>query len=200
MNRALFIYDNTGKIYHWSIGEDIIVPDGLQYIIIEDYDFSKRAIERIDVSQVPHVPIYSKTKEEQIIEDMTLDEYKDKRQIENKKALADFLKSNPLLWTDEYYYGVTEEDQNEMSLDLSTYQLKKALGDTEWKLQWHSIKSNCRDFTLEEFNSLLNAIIDFVYPYRQLEMEYKESIYSASSKEEVASINLVYELNGVLNE
>ena len=199
MNRALFIYDNTGKIYHWSIGSDIIEPNGLQYIIIENYDFTTRAIERIDVSQTPHVPIYSKTKEEQEIADMTLDDYKEKRQEENKKALETFLKEHPLLWTDELYYGVTQEDQNEMSLDLSTYQLKQALGDTEWKLQWHSVKSNCRDFTIEEFNGLLNAIIEFVYPYRKLEMDYKERIYSAETKEEIAAIELKYELDDAVD-
>ena len=89
---------------------------------------------------------------------------------------------------------MTLEDQNEMSLDFSTYQIKKQLGDTSWKLQWHSIKSDCRDFTEEEFLGLLNAIIEFVYPYRQLEMKYKEAIYTAATKEEVKNINIIYEL------
>lgn len=128
------------------------------------------------------------------IESMTLDEYKEHRQTENKASLAIFLKENPILWTDGMYYGVTQEDQNEMNLDLSTYQLKQSIGDTEWKLQWHSVKSVCRDFTMEEFCGLLNTIIEFVYPYRQLEMTYKEAIYSATTKEEVSAVEIVYVL------
>lgn len=194
MTQALFIYDNTGKIYHWSIGSDIKVPEGLPYILIDDYDYETRSIERIDVTQEPPVPVYSKSKEEMEYEALTLDEYKEQRQSENKLALATFLKANPILWTDGLYYGVTQEDQDEMNLDFSTYQLKQTLGDTEWKLQWHSVKSICRDFTLEEFTALLNTIIEFVYPYRQLEMQYKEAIYSATTKEEVAAVELIYEL------
>lgn len=128
-------------------------------------------------------------------ETMTLDEYKEHRQEENKKALEKFLEANPLLWVDGRYYGVTQEDQNEMSLDFSTYNFKKqSVKDDKWKLQWHSTKSNCRDFTEEEFGGLLNAIVEFVYPYRQLEMQYKEQIYSATTKEEVTAVELVYQL------
>lgn len=195
MNKALFIYDNTGKIYHWSMGTDIKEPEGIPYILLEDYESEGRSIERIDVTQTPHVPVYSKTKEEMEYEAMTLEEYKDKCQAENKEALAEFLKNNPILWTDGLYYGVTQEDQNEMSLDFTTYQLKKNMGDINWNLQWHSIKSDCRDFTEEEFLGLMNAIIEFVYPYRQLEMKYKEAIYSATSKEEVKEVEINYDLS-----
>ena len=199
MTKALFIYDNTGKIYHWSIGSDIKTPEGLQYILLENYKSDGRTVERVDVTQTPHVLVYSKTKEELEYEAMTLEEYQELRQIENKAKLAEFLKASPILWTDGLYYGVTLEDQNEMSLDLSTYQLKQNLGDTNWKLQWHSVKSDCRDFSEEEFLGLLNAIIEFVYPYRQLEMKYKEAIYTATSKDEVKAIEINYDLS-YLNE
>ena len=81
-----------------------------------------------------------------------------------------------------------------MIADKTAYEFKKSLGDTSWTLQWHSIHSDCRDFTEEEFAGLLNTIVDFVYPYRQLEMEYKKAIYEATTKEEVAAVNIVYEL------
>ena len=116
------------------------------------------------------------------------------RQKENKQALSEFLQNNPVLWIDGMYYGVTQEDQNEMIADKTAYDFKKSLGDTSWTLQWHSIHSDCRDFTEEEFAGLLNTIVDFVYPYRQLEMEYKKAIYEATTKEEVAAVELVYEL------
>ena len=199
MSKLLIVYDETGKIYHWSTGSDIKEPEGIPYILLEDYESEGRSIERIDVTQTPHVPVYSKTKEEMEYEAMTLEEYKEKCQTENKAALAKFLKNNPILWTDGLYYGVTQEDQNEMNLDLTTYRLKQSMGDSKWKLQWHSIKSDCRDFTEEEFLALLNAIIEFVYPYRQIEMNYKEAIYTSTTKEEVAEIKLIYEPGAVIS-
>ena len=199
MSKALFIYDNTGKIYHWSIGTDVKIPEGLPYIVLENYKSDGRTVEYVDVTQTPPSLVYSKTDEEIEYETMTLDEYKEKRQNENKLKLAEFLKSNPIFWNDGLYYGVTLEDQNEMSLDLTTYRLKQSIGDTNWKLQWHSIKSICRDFTEEEFLGLLNTIIEFVYPYRQLEMKYKEAIYTATSKDEVKAIDINYDLS-YLNE
>ena len=39
----------------------------------------------------------------------------------------------------------------------------------------------------------MSAIIDFVYPYRKLQENYKETIYNAATKESVLSIDLVYE-------
>ena len=201
MSKALFIFDYSGEIVHWSVGDNLRVPEGLPYILIDNYVSDGRSVEKVDLSCDPPALIYSKTKNELIIEEMTLEEYQEYVQSENKLKLAEFLKNNPILWEDGFYYGVTQEDQNEMSLDLSTYQLKRSLGDTSWKLQWHSVKSDCRDFTEEEFIGLLNAIIEFVYPYRQLEMKYKEAIYTAKSKEEIKNINLSYELGvTILNE
>ena len=198
MSKLLIIYDETGKIYHWSISDDPRIPQGIPYLLLENYEQDGRKVERVDVTQNPPVPVYSKTKEEMEIESMSLDEYKEKRQTENKTALANFLKANPILWADGLLYGVTQEDQNEMSLDLTTYQLKKNMGDSNWKLQWHSIKSDCRDFTDEEFLGLMNAIIEFVYPYRQLEMKYKEAIYNAETKEEIKEIEISYKLGATI--
>lgn len=197
--KALFIYDNTGKIYHWSIGSDIKAPEGLPYILLENYESDGRNIERVDVTQNPPVLVYSKTKEEMEFERLSLEEYQDLRQTENKKKLEEFLKANPIIWHDGLSYGVTQEDQNEMSLDLTTYRLKQSMGDENWKLQWHSVKSDCRDFTEGEFLGLLNAIIEFVYPYRQLEMKYKEAIYSAKTKEDVKAVAITYELGVVIS-
>ena len=114
------------------------------------------------------------------------------RQEENKDNLRQFLLNNPLLWTDGNYYGVTQDDQNEMIADKTAYEFKQSIGQTDWKLEWHNIKHSCREFAVEEFAALLNAIIDFVYPYRKLQEAYKEQIYSCTSKEQLIEITLEY--------
>lgn len=115
------------------------------------------------------------------------------RQEENKDNLRQFLLNNPLLWTDGNYYGVTQDDQNEMIADKTAYEFKQSIGQTDWKLEWHNIKHSCREFAVEEFAALLNAIIDFVYPYRKLQEAYKEQIYSCTSKEQLIEITLEYD-------
>ena len=50
------------------------------------------------------------------------------RQEENKIALADWLKNHPLSWVDGNVYGVTEEDQTEMALNLQQYQIQATAG------------------------------------------------------------------------
>lgn len=114
------------------------------------------------------------------------------RQEENKDNLRQFLLNNPLLWTDGNYYGVTQDDQNEMIADKTAYEFKQSIGQTDWKLEWHNTKHSCREFAVEEFAALLNAIIDFVYPYRKLQEAYKEQIYSCTSKEQLIEITLEY--------
>lgn len=194
----IVIYDMEGTIITQYSSTDIVPPVGVPYLILDDYnldydDENFRRIERVDVSVEPHVPVYGATRKEQEIDSMTLDDYKESRQKENKLALAAFLEEHPVTWIDGLQYGVTQEDQSEMIADKAAYDLKHAL-DPTWKLQWHSIKSDCRDFTEEEFLGLMSTIIDFVYPYRQLEMSYKDAIYSATTKEEVGSVNIMYTL------
>jgi hypothetical protein len=114
------------------------------------------------------------------------------RQEENKVTLKQFLQNNPILWQDGNYYGVTQDDQNEMIADKTAYEFKQSVGQTDWKLEWHNTKHACREFTVDEFAALLNAIIDFVYPFRKLQEEYKEQIYACESKEQVVELELDY--------
>lgn len=123
---------------------------------------------------------------------LTLDEYKTYKQNVNKKALADYLENNPLLWSDGKYYGVSQEDQIEMQTDLTVYNLKQANGQTDWKLEWHDKTKACREFGLEEFYSLMSAIVDFVYPLRRKQEGYKEQIYACETREELDAIVISY--------
>lgn len=57
MEKTLIIYDNNGTIFSMVTGA-YTEPVGLQYLILEDYDYS-RPIIRIDTSVDPNVPLYS---------------------------------------------------------------------------------------------------------------------------------------------
>lgn len=122
-----------------------------------------------------------------------LDEVQTEKQSANKQALSDWLASHPLTWTDGKQYGVEQEDQEEMSLNLQQYQFKLSIGQPA-VLEWHSKEKACRTFELEEFSGLLNQVIDYVYPYRRYLEEVKEKIYAAKTVEEVDAIVIDYSL------
>lgn len=113
------------------------------------------------------------------------------RQEENKAALAAWLAAHPLTWVDGNVYGVTEEDQTEMALNLQQYQIQATAG-REVALEWHTQKKQCHTFTVEQYSALLLAIIDYVYPYRRYQEAIKEQIYSAKNVEEVKAVVIDY--------
>ena len=124
-------------------------------------------------------------------EEPSLPEIQSSRQEENKVALATWLAGHPLTWTDGNVYGVTEEDQNEMSLNLQQYQVQVSVG-REAVLEWHTQKKQCHTFTPEHYTALLLAIIDYVYPYRRYQESVKAAIFNARTIEEVNAIQIDY--------
>ena len=121
----------------------------------------------------------------------TLGEAKDAKQEQNKAALAAWLADHPLLWTDGKYYGVEEQDQNEMALNLMQYQAA-AMASQPAPLEWHAQKEACREFTQEEYLGLSLAISSYVYPYRRYQESVKEAIYAATTQEELDAIVIDY--------
>ena len=120
-----------------------------------------------------------------------LTEAKDAKQEQNKAALAAWLADHPLLWTDGKYYGVEEQDQNEMALNLMQYQAAAMASQTA-PLEWHAQKEACREFTQEEYLGLSLAISSYVYPYRRYQESVKEAIYAATTQEELDAIVIDY--------
>lgn len=150
------------------------------------------------------------------LDKMTLDEYKNYRQEENKAALAEFLSNSVVTYNGENY-GVMEEDQNEMALQLLSYQTIKSAREAELDaiqakidagelsgsaedyvtisepvLEWHSKKKSCKTFTEQEFLELTYLVKSFVYPYMQKMQKIKEDIFLCETKEAVAAIRIEY--------
>ena len=123
---------------------------------------------------------------------LSLDEYKAFLQEKNKTALAEFLADQAVEFNGKPY-GVSEEDQNEMALNLMQYQALTQAGQ-EVTLEWHSKKSKCETFTAEEFLTLTAMIKAFVYPYYQYMQTIKEQIFGATTKDELSKIEIKYEL------
>ena len=204
----------TSKVYVLTDGQGRIVRCEGGYTTPEDLtgwvQIDEGAGDRYNLCQVHYFPggIYTadgipryKLVDSQAVErsdaeiqaDRTdlLPQAKAARQAENKAALAQWLAAHPLTWTDGKQYGVEEQDQNEMALNLMQYQAAQQAGQTA-PLEWHAQKEACREFTQEEYLGLSMAISAYVYPYRRYQEAVKEDIYAAETLEEVAAVVIDY--------
>ena len=122
-----------------------------------------------------------------------LEEAQYAKQEENKVAFASYLNSHPLTWVDGKQYGITQEDQSEIALNINQYQVAVAAGVENPTLEWHAKQEECYPWSLEQLSALSLAIADVVYPkYHQMQ-EYKTTIFATTSIAELNAIELIYE-------
>lgn len=121
------------------------------------------------------------------------------KQNENNGLLETYLKDHPIQWKDGKYYGVTQEDQSEISLNLMQYQLATAAGFST-SLEWHALHEQCREFTVEELSALALSISAYVYPLVRYNQSIKTIIYATTTAEELDKIIIDYEKAEVANE
>lgn len=118
----------------------------------------------------------------------TLSDVQSAHQAANCDALAVYLATHPITWTDGEKYGVTLDDQQLMLLNLSTYKMGLAS-----ELKWNSHTKKCRVFTEEEFGLLTAAIDAFVRPRVERCQDYKEKIFRAQTIQEVEAITFDFD-------
>lgn len=122
-----------------------------------------------------------------------LEEAQYAKQEENKMAFANYLNSHPLTWVDGKQYGITQEDQSEIALNINQYQVAVAAGVENPTLEWHAKQEECYPWSLEQLSALSLAIAQVVYPkYHQMQ-EYKTAIFATTSIAELNAIELNYE-------
>ena len=179
-------------------GTGIIGSDcDTHYVLIQaDTINSPNAVRVIEVEEIPSnvTPnLYKFDNETQsFVYRYSLDEAKELKQEKNKLLFAEYLASHPLTWTDGKEYGVTMEDQSEISLNLSQYQIAVQAGIESPTLEWHARHEECQPWTLENLVALSMSISAAVYPmYRQMQ-QHKISIYGAASLEELEQVKLDY--------
>ena len=113
------------------------------------------------------------------------------KQNENNGLLETYLKDHPIRWKDDKYYGVTQEDQSEIALNLTQYQLAVAAGLSP-SLEWHALHEQCRAFTVEELSALALSISAYVYPLVRYNQSIKSAIYGTTTAEELEKIVIDY--------
>lgn len=167
------------------------------YVLIQaDTVNSPNAVRIIEVDEVPSsvAPNLYKFDNEtkSFVYRYSLDEAKELKQEKNKMLFAEYLASHPLTWNDGKEYGVTMEDQSEISLNLSQYQIAVQTGIESPTLEWHARHEECEPWTLENLVALSMSISAAVYPMYRKMQQYKISIYGATSLEELDKVELSY--------
>ena len=113
------------------------------------------------------------------------------KQNENNGLLETYLKDHPIQWKDGKYYGVTQEDQSEIALNLTQYQLAVTAGLSP-SLEWHALHEPGREFTVEELSALALSISAYVYPLVRYNQSIKSAIYGTTTAEELEKIVIDY--------
>ena len=136
---------------------------------------------------------------------VALEQAKDAKQTQNNAELAKWLEENPLTWTNGKQYGVTLQDQQEIALNILSYQMAAQTAATmddqsqvvPFSLEWHAINEACVPWTIEELTALSVAIRAHIYDAYTLNQTYKTQIYACETRGEVEKITFDY--NGTLN-
>lgn len=122
-----------------------------------------------------------------------MDKIKNHFQEINKQKFNEWLKENPLEWSDGKNYGITLEDQSELNLTLSKYKESSMLKiEPIPKLEWHAQKEENVEWAYEDLVNLSNAISEKVYDKYHLMQKYKIEIYNATTVKELKDMSFIY--------
>lgn len=192
---------------HWqtpfaSLEETANFPPDCIFVEAPDYvneqwgfDDTEIGDDRFIKPEVPEGFIYNE-ENGQIMEESAakrmFEESQAAKQSENNNGLAEALKTHPLTWIDGKQYGITKEDQNEIAMNLVSYQNALTLGVENPVLEWHAVKEACVPWEPANLMALSEAIRQAVYPYYNINQQYKERIYACKSTAELDMIEIDY--------
>ena len=111
----------------------------------------------------------------------------------NTENLENYLATHPILYTDGFYYGVEEKDQNEMTREYASYKMEEGAGLNPVGIQWHSKKGECKYMSEEEFITLASTVKTYAMKYYHLMQSRKKQIYECTDKADIFSIPITYE-------
>lgn len=118
-----------------------------------------------------------------------LEPMKSAKIAQSKTALADYLASHPLLYTDGKHYSVTAEKQNLLNNAIMVYQIAKTKGQCA-VLRWNSTGEECTEWTEENITALALAIAAYVAPLVSRQQEIEILINACKTAEELEAITI----------
>lgn len=123
---------------------------------------------------------------------LTLAEVQTRRIAESETALAEYLESHPLTWTDGKQYSVTEDKQALLTGNLAAYQLAVTLGQENPELTWNATGEECTVWTFANLAMLAIAIKAYVKPLVAYQQKVEIEIRACANVEDVEAVALDY--------
>ena len=110
----------------------------------------------------------------------------------SKQLLAEWLESNPMLYTDGKYYSVTAEKQSLLNGNLASYERAKAI-NVEYPLKWNSTGSECVSWDYTDLLALSLTIAGYVAPKVSKQQEIELQIKACTTVDELNEIVINYD-------
>ena len=109
--------------------------------------------------------------------------------------LADYLKSNPLQWTDGEYYSITAEKQAQLTSKIMAATMAQTLSQP-YTLTWNSTGEVCKEWALQDLSALAFAIDARVTALVSYQQKQEVAIRNAVTLEELDAIVVDYDTVG----
>ena len=110
----------------------------------------------------------------------------------SKMMLAEWLESNPMLYTDGKYYSVTAEKQSLLNGNLASYERAKAI-NVEYPLKWNSTGSECVSWDYTDLLALSLTIAGYVAPKVSKQQAIELQIKACTTVDELNEIVINYD-------
>lgn len=123
---------------------------------------------------------------------INIDEVKASKIAESKGKLAEWLESNPMLYTDGKYYSVTAEKQSLLNGNLASYERAKAI-NVEYPLKWNSTGSECTPWDYTDLLALSLTIAGYVAPKVSKQQAIELQIKACTTLDELNEIVIDYD-------
>lgn len=117
---------------------------------------------------------------------------KAQRIAESKQALADYLLTHPMQWTDGKYYTITAEKQQQLTSKIMSATLAAQTG-TPYSLTWNATGEECQAWTLENLTALAFAIDKRVTSLVSYQQAREVEMRDASTLEALEAIPVDYD-------
>lgn len=190
------ISTNGQYIWHvegWSEFPDMTGVDGT--VQISEIDEEEYNVIRAALDEGSEIPADPEPEDDQEPEDEeAIDFVKRQRISYSKKLLAKFLEEHPFASAahgEVGIYAVTEEKQQLMALNYTTYQIQKAAG-IDAVLTWNETGKACEEWTEEQFVQLILEVQQYVKPLVTRQQHIEMEIQAAQTAQEVMDIEISF--------
>lgn len=122
---------------------------------------------------------------------LLLPQAKAQKIAESKLQLAEWLRSNPMIFSDGKYYSVTEEKQTLLNSNLASYERASKAGYA-YPLKWNATGEECTEWLYSDLLALSLAIAGYVAPKVATQQAAEVDIKASATLAELEAIVIDY--------